>query len=350
MHTISSWTAGPASNRLLNCVARAALLLTLLAAAAAAAQAPETSPAQPTNMIKPTATPPAAGAPNAQPPSPAKPATTQPVPATPAPASPVPATPAQAEPAATILPADTSTEAVPAPLPAPDAPAASAPPPPSVPEAAVTFRGTRDTSTRRPTVATEPEPTIPDHDSRSLYFRMGAGVGFPFGTDVTDAYTIRGNDELRFSGYSFAIDLMAGSAVLPWLMLGGGVASDSVVGGTVRKLGKSERSIERGLYYAVLGGFVDVYTSPPAGLHFQALLGLARLSPSYNLGLNTALGFGAVLGAGYELRAGRRWNVGLLARIAISPLSMDAVDGHKPSPSLYEPSILWTATFRPEAE
>jgi hypothetical protein len=335
----SSLTTGPAPNRFCKCVAHAALLSTLLVTAAAVAQAPETSPAQSTNTVESTDAPPAASAPNAQPPSPAAPAQ----------AAAVPATPAQAEPT-NVPPADTATDAVPAPMPTLDAPVASASPPPSTPEATITFRATPGAATRRPTLATEPEPTIADHDSRSLYLRMAAGVGFPFGTDVTDAYAIRGNDELRFSGYSFAVDLMAGSAVLPWLMLGGGVASDSVVGGTVRDLGKSERSLERGLYYAVLGGFADIYTSPPAGLHFQALLGLARLSPSYNLGLNTALGFGAVLGAGYELRAGRRWNVGLLARIAISPLSMDAVGGHKPSPSLYEPSILWTATFRPEAE
>jgi len=335
MHT-SSLAAAPAPTRLLTCVAHAALLSTLLATAAATAQAPETSPAQSTDAIKATDAPPAKEAPNAQAGS--------------------PSTPAQAEPAssasepANVPPADTGTETVPAPMPTPDAPAAPAPLRPSTPEAKITFRATPGAATRRPTLATEPEPTTADHDSRSLYLRMAAGVGFPFGTDVTDAYAIRGNDELRFSGYSFAVDLMAGSAVLPWLMLGGGVSSDSVVGGTVRNLGKSERSLERGLYYAVLGGFADIYTSPPAGLHFQALLGLARLSPSNNLGLHTALGFGAVLGAGYELRAGRRWNVGLLARIAISPLSMDAVGGHKPSPSLYEPSILWTATFRPEAE
>jgi hypothetical protein len=173
-------------------------------------------------------------------------------------------------------------------------------------------------------------------------------MGFPFGPDVADTYEDRGSGASHFSGYSFAIDLMAGSAVLPWLIVGGGVCSDTVAGGNVRNSNQSERSIEHSLYYAVIGGFADLYTAPPAGLHFQALLGLARLSQAENLGHDTAVGFGAVLGVGYELAVGRRWNLGALARLAFSPLSMSRVAGQQPSPSMVEPSLLWTATFRPE--
>jgi hypothetical protein len=183
-----------------------------------------------------------------------------------------------------------------------------------------------------------------------LYLRLGAGFGFPFGPDVADDYReLSGSSDLRFSGYSFAVDLMLGSHVLPWLALGAGWSSDMVLGGTVRDDAESEREIERGLYYAVVGGFADLYTAPPAGLHFQALVGLARLSPTHDLGQNTAVGFGVVLGVGYEIAAGERWNVGVLGRLALSPLSMDPVQGEKRSPSLYEPSLLFTATFRPEA-
>jgi hypothetical protein len=141
---------------------------------------------------------------------------------------------------------------------------------------------------------------------------------------------------------------MGGSAVLPWLVLGAGVASDTIGGGTVRNASQASRGLEHSLYYAVIGGFADVYTAPPAGLHFQALLGLARLSPANDLGHDTALGFGTVLGVGYEFVTGRRWNLGALARVAISPLSMHKVAGQQPSPTFYEPSLLWTATFRPE--
>jgi hypothetical protein len=184
--------------------------------------------------------------------------------------------------------------------------------------------------------------------AKKLYLRMAAGMGFPFGSDVADRYEDRGASTSHFSGYSFALDVAAGGAVLPWLVVGAGAASDTVAGGTVRNGDQTKRSIDRSLYYAVVGGFADVYAAPPAGLHFQALLGLARLSPSDDLGHNTALGFGTVLGIGYEVLAGSRWNLGALARVAFSPLSMHRIAGQQPSPSFYEPSLLWTATFRPE--
>ena len=158
----------------------------------------------------------------------------------------------------------------------------------------------------------------------------------------------RNQQELQFSGVSFAMDFMAGRALLPWLVLGLGVTSDSVLSGTVKDESQEERDLRNSLYFAVIGGFVDIYTSPPAGLHFQALLGFAHLSRTEDLGQNTGNGFGAVLGAGYEFAVGQRWNLGVLGRIALSSLSMDAVDGEQPSPSFYEPSLLWTATFRPE--
>jgi hypothetical protein len=193
----------------------------------------------------------------------------------------------------------------------------------------------------------EPAPRVEDR-GKLLYMRFGAGVGFPFGSDVADRYDDRGASASHFSGYSFAIDLMAGSAVLPWLIVGGGAASDAIGGGTVRNSAQAERGLEHSLYYAVIGPFADVYTSPPAGLHFQALLGLARLSQAADLGHDTAIGFGTVLGVGYEFVTSKRWNLGALARLAFSPLSMHKVAGQQPSPSFYEPSLLWTATFRPE--
>jgi hypothetical protein len=191
-------------------------------------------------------------------------------------------------------------------------------------------------------------PAEEDHAAPKLYLRFGAGFGFPFGPDVADNYDDRGNDALHFSGYSLAVDVMAGAAVLRGLVVGGGWASDTVAGGTVRMGNADKHGLQHSLYYAVIGGFADFYTSPPAGLHFQVLLGLARLSQAQDLGLNTAVGFGTLLGVGYELPVGRRWNIGALARLAFSPLGMNRVAGQQPSPTFYEPSLLWTATFRPE--
>jgi hypothetical protein len=182
----------------------------------------------------------------------------------------------------------------------------------------------------------------------ALYVRLGFGFGFPFGSDVADVYDDRNQDELSFSGVGVATDWMAGAAVMPSLMLGLGVTMDTLTSGTIRNGSDQERDLENSLYFAVIGGFADFYLYPPAGFHMQALLGLSHLSRADDLSRNTANGFGAVLGAGYDFVVGKRLNLGVLARVAVSSFSMDAVDGEEPSPTLYEPTLLWTVTFRPE--
>lgn len=286
-----------------------------------------------------------AGAP-APPPSAAPPATApgQPPPSTPTPTPAPPAVPApvpEIAPAPEAAPPVAPAPATPEPAPQPEPPPPAVTPPPPAPIAAAE-RPQR--APRPPAVEREADEIRADW----LYVRIGAGVGFPFGPDIADVYEGRNEQELQFSGTSFALDFMAGRAVLPWLILGLGATSDSVLSGTVKNESQDERDLHDSLYFAVIGGFVDVYTSPPAGLHFQALLGLAHLSQSEDLGQNTGNGFGAVLGVGYEFAVGQRWNLGVLGRMAFSSLSMDAVDGEEPSPSIYEPSLLWTATFRPE--
>jgi hypothetical protein len=141
---------------------------------------------------------------------------------------------------------------------------------------------------------------------------------------------------------------MAGRALMPGLVLGLGAASETVASGTVRTHDEDERDLDNSLHFAVIGAFTDIYPSPPAGLHVQALLGLAHLSRSDDLGANNASGFGVVVGVGYDLAVGRRWNVGVLGRMAFSSLGMDEVGGEEPSPAVYEPGLLVTATFRPE--
>jgi hypothetical protein len=316
---------------------RAILIAASLFALAASSVALAQAPAQPAAPSAAPAAEPEASAPAAPPvatsAAPAPEATTAPVVPDAVPAAPPPSA-AQPEPAPTAVPSAPTEPAPPVSLPVA--------PPPTAPQAAGPRSPAPPSAEEFASEATEPVR------GRTLYIRLAAGIGFPFGSDVADRYDDRGAGALHFSGYSFAIDAMAGSAVLPWLVVGGGVASDTVGGGSVRTSSQSTRSIEHSLYYAVVGGFADLYTAPPSGLHFQALLGVARLSRADDLGHDTAVGFGAVLGAGYELPVGRRWNFGALARIAISPMSMHGVAGQRPSPIFYEPSLLWTATFRPE--
>jgi hypothetical protein len=225
--------------------------------------------------------------------------------------------------------------------PPPAEPQAPAPPPPPAQPAP-------------PPAVEPPAPTAPAIDEgrdyeqrgRSLYIRLAMGFGIPLGSDIADDYTLRGGRSLSFSGGSFATDWMGGSMVLPWLAIGVGALSDTVVSGSVHYADDSKRSLSTHLYYFVLGPFVDAYFAPPAGWHVQLMLGLAHISRADQLSRG-ATGFGTVLGVGYDFAVAPRWNIGALARLAFSPLSMKATAGEKPSPSVYEPGLLFTATFRP---
>jgi hypothetical protein len=279
-----------------------------------------------------------AGAPPLGPTSDAPPTATAPADATPR---------TDAQPAAEGGP-ETVTAPEPAPLPV-------APPPEPVPAGTVASEAAAEPEAtppkQEPDYGLAPRPTPGRRVSApgGLYIRIGAGLGFPFGPDIADDYEDRNGEELRFAGQALALELMAGAAVLPWIVVGGGFVQDVIAGGTVRFADDSERDIQRSLYFAVIGPFVDVYASPPAGFHVQALLGFAHTSPSYDLG-EAATGFGTVLGAGYELRTSRRWNVGILGRIAFASLDRGNVDGEEPKPTMYEPALLITATFLPERD
>ncbi|HMI90150.1 MAG TPA: hypothetical protein VK509_02250 [Polyangiales bacterium] len=275
----------------------------------------------------------------------------------PAPAAPAGQTPAQpgaapVTPVPTELPAATppAAEAAPAPTLSP-APVAPGTPAPSADEHQPQITTVPAVAERRPRPAGSGDAVEGDWAedyAPELYLRLGFGFAFPFGSDVADVYEDRNASQLSFSGVGIATDWMGGIAVMPSLMLGLGVTMDTLTSGVVRNSDDEERSLNHSLYFAVIGGFADFYISPPAGFHLQALLGLSHLSRADDLSRNTANGFGAVLGAGYDFAVSRRWNLGVLGRVAVSSFSMDAVDGEEPSPTLYEPSLLWIATFRPE--
>ena len=247
----------------------------------------------------------------------------------------------QAQPAAEPIPE-------PAPLPVP-----VAPPPEPTPVAPAPAEATPvEAPVAEPRYGAPPRPER--HGRRvavpgGLYIRLGAGLGFPFGPEISDDYEELAGDDLRFSGQALALEVLAGGAALPWLVVGAGFVQDVIVGGTVRNADDDEREIARGLYYAIIGPFIDVYTSPPGGFHMQALIGFAHMSPSYDLS-QAATGIGTVLGLGYELRASKRWNVGVLGRLAVSSLDRGDVAGEERTPTVYEPALLITATFFPEAD
>ena len=323
------------------------------AAGAGAETPPVSAPTQPGAPTAPAPATPTAAQPAA--PAPASPAGTPPTAVPPSPTTPAqaPAAPAAGSPDQSAQP---TLPAEPAPVAPPTAPPSAAAPAPAAPADVDAPRITSaPPEAAERSASRSGRPSIEEQEewapgaAPKLYVRLGLGIAFPFGSDVADVYADRNQEELSFSGAAVAQDWMAGIALMPSLVLGLGVTMDMLTSGVIRNADDAKRDLDNSLYFAVIGGFVDYYYSPPAGVHLQALLGLSHLSRADNLSRNTGNGFGAVLGVGYDFAVGRRWNMGVLGRVAFSSLSMDAVGDEEPSPTLYEPSLLWTFTFRPEA-
>ncbi|MDH5676077.1 MAG: hypothetical protein OEZ06_28400 [Myxococcales bacterium] len=180
-----------------------------------------------------------------------------------------------------------------------------------------------------------------------FYLRLAGGVGFPFGPDIADSYRELPEGELRFTGYAAAFDVMAGLFAMPWLAVGAGFVSDAIAAGNIRDRFEDDRAIQRSLYHAIAGGFADVYFGgTKEGVHLQALVGVALLSPAFNLRRGES-GPGIALAAGYEGRVSKRWNVGGLLRVAFASFGDHTFDGNARSPRLYQPTLLLTTTFVP---
>lgn len=134
--------------------------------------------------------------------------------------------------------------------------------------------------------------------------RLGVGPGFAAGEhDVGDAGDTGG-------GVAANTELAIGTRVTPRLIAGVGTFPMVVPAPSY-----DDRDAG-GHHVSATGPFVDFYVRPPRGAHVQAAALVVAGYHEAQDGHDGAVGFGAgaMLGAGYDLRLGARWNVGPLAR------------------------------------
>jgi hypothetical protein len=198
------------------------------------------------------------------------------------------------------------------------------------------------------------------HDG--LYFRLALGIGFGHDHVTSDGALPTQNVfsfaplPLDASGSSFAAttELSVGFTPFPGLVLGVGAFTT-----TIPKLSTKSKDIFTGNYVfrvsqlAVLGPLVDWYFDPKGGFHAEASPGLATYvagagEPQTEGPLaqaHTALGFGFMLGLGYDWWIGDQWSLGLLGRVTYGATSgTDGVGGNF-THATYAPSALITLTY-----
>jgi hypothetical protein len=140
-------------------------------------------------------------------------------------------------------------------------------------------------------------------------------------------------------------------------VVGGGIYSVDLLGATYRSGRDSSAlppaELDPGLRSgSLIGPFFDHYFDPAGGLHIQAALGLAILTPrvfghsSTEQSEYVAIGGGLMLGAGYEWWVGDEWSLGVLGRTTIMVLGgKDEVGVHWLHVAVTNPGLLVTLTY-----
>jgi hypothetical protein len=226
----------------------------------------------------------------------------------------------------------------------------TAPRPPS-PQAAGAPRGTyvrvADLSRRR-------------HDG--LYFRFALGIGMGHDHATTDAALPTDNFfsftplplDVSGSAFATATELSIGFTPTPGLVIGAGAFTT-----TIPTLHAKSKSPDTGDYVfrvsqlAVLAPLVDWYFFPKYGFHAEVAPGLATYvagagEPKIEGPLaqaHTAVGFGFILGVGYDFWIGDQWSLGLLGRLSYGATSGSDGRGANFTHSTYSPALLITLTY-----
>jgi hypothetical protein len=205
------------------------------------------------------------------------------------------------------------------------------------------------------------------HRHDGLYFRFGLGVGRAHDS-MSTAEPIQTDREITFFPTPFDGSGTATSPVTE-LAFGYAVGAGVTLGvgsytATLSKLTTEAVQRETGPYVfrlsqlALIGPLIDWYFDEESGFHAEACPGVS----TYVAGAgepkiegpqaqaHTAVGFGFMLGVGYDWWVSDQWSIGLLGRIQYGTMN-----GTAPTPdgsgvefhhTAYAPAVLVTATYQ----
>jgi hypothetical protein len=142
------------------------------------------------------------------------------------------------------------------------------------------------------------------HDG--FYLRLNLG----FGSQSTTIDDGTPSPNLKATGGTLAIDLLAGGAPSPGVIIGGALFLDSLPSKTFRA--DDGYSAKSSVSLLTIGPFIDGYPNPRGGFHLGGTVGLsnARLSNNPNIPFDKALGFGLAAWLGYDWWVADQWSVG----------------------------------------
>lgn len=205
-----------------------------------------------------------------------------------------------------------------------------------------------------PARAEEPEPAG-DRPRTHDGFYLRAAMGFAVYDERLGSSGAGPDIKGRTRGISSLSELAFGGTLAPGWVIGGGLYTADLATAsyhTVTELPPAELDPELRTL-ALLGPFLDRYFDPQGGLHFQAALGLAWLSPrafgdeATEQSKYLALGGGVMLGIGQEFWISDSWSLGVLARTTISYLvGEDSSNLNWQHLVLTSPGLMVTLTYQ----
>lgn len=198
------------------------------------------------------------------------------------------------------------------------------------------------------------------HDG--LYVRVAGGVGSA-SDSVTADRTLPSQQDFGFdpapidataSGIAGNTEIAVGFTPFGGVAIGGGIYTASIPAMEAKvddpDTGNYKYRISQLALFAIM---VDAYFMPEKGFHAQLGGGLSTFvagvaQPEYagqRAQAHTAIGFGAMLGVGYDWWVSEQWSLGLLARGMYGSMSGTDSEGVTWTHKALAPSLLITATY-----
>jgi hypothetical protein len=166
--------------------------------------------------------------------------------------------------------------------------------------------------------------------------RLGVGVGGIWGVGKpTDAANdeIAEDNEVGVTGFTVPVEFALGGTPAPGLVIGGGSYAVHVPSANYTT-GRGDFVLEEGADYGsitMVGPFIDGYPVPTGGFHLLVAPCFAAVAPgSSDVIVDDDLagvGWGIVLGLGYEAWIGEQWSAGWLLRAQYVSVELEPESG-----------------------
>jgi hypothetical protein len=144
-------------------------------------------------------------------------------------------------------------------------------------------------------------------------FYMRLSLGFGSQSTKIDNGTLLPN--FTADGGTLNVDLLAGGAPSPGVVLGGALLFEGLASTT---FSPDVYAVKSSVALWTIGPFIDGYPDPRGGFHLGGTIGLssARLTQNPSFSTNKTGGFGLAAWLGYDWWVADQWSVGGLLRLS----------------------------------